>query len=47
MIDKVISMKEQYITMCEGSFLTDGYKERLCRLMQDRAGALSLTSSYS
>ena len=47
MIDKAISMKEQYITMCEGSFLPDDYKTRLCRLVQDRAEALTLTSSYS
>ena len=45
-IDKAISMKE-HITMCEGSFLPDDYKTRLCRLVQDRAEALTLTSSYS
>ena len=40
MIQKIISMKETYLRMCEGSYLPGHLKDRLCLLIEDRTKAL-------
>ena len=40
MIQKVISMKDTYLTMCEESYMPVDMKEKMAVLIDDRIGAL-------
>jgi len=46
MIRKILSLKEQYLQMCEQSFLPAHLKQRFCSLIEERTKALTPGAGY-
>lgn len=40
MIEKILSLKQKYIEMCEESLISDILKERFAKLIEERCGIL-------
>ena len=46
MIQKIVSMKDRYLCLCEESYLSDTLKQRFCQLIEERTNALLPGSHY-